>query len=85
MVEFFDGTVLPMVLAFMSWAILIGAVIYIPFRRSPVAAQAWLLLFFFLPWAALVVYLAVGNAGTRSGGATGSRRSRTSSDAPSPT
>ncbi|RIY03632.1 cardiolipin synthase [Aureimonas flava] len=62
MVQYLDGTVLPMVLAFLSWAILIGAVIYIPFRRSPVAAQAWLLLFFFLPWGALVVYLAVGNA-----------------------
>ncbi|WP_062116972.1 cardiolipin synthase [Aureimonas sp. AU40] len=62
MSQFLDGTIWPLVIAVMSWSILVGAVVYIPFRRSPVAAQAWLLLFFFMPWAALLLYLAVGNA-----------------------
>jgi len=60
--DFFDGTVWPIAVAIISWSIIVGAIVYIPFRRSPVAAQAWLLLFFFLPWGALLVYLAVGNA-----------------------
>ena len=62
MIEFFDGTLWPIATAFVGWSIIVGAVVYIPFRRSPVAAQAWLLLFFFMPWAALLAYLAVGNA-----------------------
>ncbi|WP_019998488.1 cardiolipin synthase [Aureimonas ureilytica] len=62
MSQFLDGTIWPIVVTFLSWSIVIGAVVYIPFRRSPVAAQAWLLLFFFMPWAALLLYLAVGNA-----------------------
>ncbi|WP_062211339.1 cardiolipin synthase [Aureimonas sp. AU12] len=62
MTDFFDGTVWAIAAGVISWSIIIGAVVYIPFRRSPVAAQAWLLLFFFLPWVALLIYLAVGNA-----------------------
>jgi cardiolipin synthase A/B len=62
MIEFFDGTVWPLAVSVAGWSIIVGALVYIPFRRSPVAAQAWLMLFFFLPWIALPVYLAVGNA-----------------------
>ncbi|RFC63187.1 cardiolipin synthase [Fulvimarina endophytica] len=45
-----------------GWTIVFGAIVYIPFRRSPTASQAWLLLFFFLPWIALVLYFLLGNA-----------------------
>ena len=44
-------------LSAVNWSIIAGAIIVIPFRRSPAAAQSWLLLFFFLPWAALVAAL----------------------------
>ncbi|RSY76559.1 cardiolipin synthase [Sphingomonas koreensis] len=47
-------------LAGAPWAIRIGALIVVPFRRSPTATQSWLLLFFFAPWAALVLYLVIG-------------------------
>ena len=46
----------------LNWGIIFGALIYIPFRRSPAAAQAWMILFFFLPIAALLLYLALGHA-----------------------
>lgn len=42
------------------WAIRIGALIVVPFRRSPAATQSWLLLFFVAPWFALILYLAIG-------------------------
>lgn len=42
------------------WAIRLGALIVVPFRRSPVATQSWLLLFFVAPWIGLVFYLAIG-------------------------
>ena len=42
------------------WAIRIGALIVVPFRRSPAATQSWLLLFFVAPWLGLVLYLAIG-------------------------
>ena len=35
-----------------EWVIRIGALIYVPQRRPPSAARAWLLLIFFLPWPA---------------------------------
>ncbi|MDY8108403.1 cardiolipin synthase [Fulvimarina sp. 2208YS6-2-32] len=54
--------VLTMLLQIAGWTILFGALVYIPFRRSPAASQAWLLLFFFLPWVALPLYLVLGNA-----------------------
>nr|WP_246848382.1 cardiolipin synthase [Sphingomonas beigongshangi] len=47
-------------LAGAPWAIRIGALIVVPFRRSPAATQSWLLLFFVAPWAALVLYLVIG-------------------------
>ena len=43
-----------------EWAIRIGALIFIPFRRSPDAARAWLLLLLFLPVPGLVLYLLIG-------------------------
>lgn len=45
-----------------NWAIIIGALIVIPFRRSPAAAQGWLLLFFFQPFAAAALYFFIGDA-----------------------
>ncbi|WP_185982758.1 cardiolipin synthase [Aureimonas mangrovi] len=60
--EFFNGAFWAYALAIANWTIIFGALIYIPFRRSPAAAQSWLILFFFLPWAALVIYLALGHA-----------------------
>lgn len=44
-----------------NWAIIFGALIYIPFRRSPTAAQAWMILIFFLPIMGLVLYLILGH------------------------
>ncbi|MCC6867328.1 MAG: PLDc N-terminal domain-containing protein [Burkholderiales bacterium] len=45
-----------------EWAIRIGAFLYVPQRRPPNAARAWLLLIFFLPWAGLVLYSLIGRA-----------------------
>ncbi|WP_246191237.1 cardiolipin synthase [Aureimonas leprariae] len=50
------------ILAAVTWSIIFGALVVIPFRRSPEAAQGWLLLFFFQPFAALVLFFFVGNA-----------------------
>lgn len=49
-------------LALANWSIILGALVVIPFRRSPAAAQGWLLLFFFQPFIALVIYFFIGNA-----------------------
>ena len=38
------------------------ALIYVPQRRPPSAARAWLLLIFFLPWVGLLLYLLIGRA-----------------------
>jgi len=43
-----------------SWAIRIGALVIVPFRRSAAEARTWLLIFFILPIPALFVYLAIG-------------------------
>jgi len=43
-----------------GWAITLGALIIVPFRRSPEAAKGWLLLFFIAPWPAWIVYLFIG-------------------------
>lgn len=43
-----------------TWAIRVGALVIVPFRRSPTATQSWLLLFFVAPWVALALYLAIG-------------------------
>jgi cardiolipin synthase A/B len=45
---------------FSEWAIRLGMLIVVPFRRSPDAAKGWLLLVFFLPWPALVLYFLIG-------------------------
>src|SRR6185312_6725767 len=45
-----------------AWTIRIAALVYVPQRRPPAAARAWLLLIFFLPWPGLVLYLLIGRA-----------------------
>ncbi len=45
-----------------EWVLRIGALVYVPQRRPPAAARAWLLLIFFLPWFGLVLYLLIGRA-----------------------
>jgi cardiolipin synthase len=45
-----------------EWIVRIGALFYVPQRRPPSAARAWLLLIFFLPWPGLVLYLLIGRA-----------------------
>ena len=45
-----------------EWIVRIAALIYVPQRRPPSAARAWLLLIFFLPWAGVVLYLLIGRA-----------------------
>ncbi|WP_244486815.1 cardiolipin synthase [Aurantimonas sp. Leaf443] len=59
---FLDGSMVALLVQLAGWAIVFGGLIYIPFRRSPSAAQAWLLLFFFLPWVAILVYYVFGHA-----------------------
>src|SRR5689334_15259086 len=43
-----------------EWAIRLVMLTVVPFRRSPAAAQGWLLLIFFEPWIGLVLYGFVG-------------------------
>jgi cardiolipin synthase len=43
-----------------EWAIRIVMLFFVPTRRTPQAAQAWLLLIFFLPIPALILYAAIG-------------------------
>lgn len=45
----------------LEWAVRIGALATIPFRRSPAAARAWLLLIFFLPVPGLLLFWAIGS------------------------
>jgi cardiolipin synthase len=45
-----------------EWAIRIVALFYVPQRRAPAAARAWLLLIFFLPYAGLALYALIGRA-----------------------
>ena len=45
-----------------EWVVRIGALIYVPQRRPPSAARAWLLLIFFVPWAGVLLYLLIGRA-----------------------
>jgi cardiolipin synthase len=45
-----------------EWVVRIAALIYVPQRRPPSAARAWLLLIFFLPWPGVVLYLLIGRA-----------------------
>src|SRR3954470_10451903 len=43
-----------------EWAIRIAMLVVVPVRRSPEAAKGWLLLAFFLPSLALVLYALIG-------------------------
>ena len=56
------GTADPVALAYVGveWVIRIAMLVVVPFRRSPDAARGWLLVVFFLPVPALVLYLLIG-------------------------
>lgn len=43
-----------------EWALRIGALVWIPFRRSPEKANAWLALIFFEPIVGIALYLVLG-------------------------
>jgi cardiolipin synthase len=43
-----------------EWIIRIAMLFFVPSRRTPQAAQAWLLLIFFLPLPGLILYAAIG-------------------------
>jgi cardiolipin synthase len=45
-----------------EWLVRIAALVYVPQRRPPSAARAWLLLIFFLPWPGVLLYLLIGRA-----------------------
>ncbi len=45
-----------------EWVLRIGAFLYVPQRRPPNAARAWLLFIFFLPWPGVVLYMLIGRA-----------------------
>ncbi|MCC7327988.1 MAG: cardiolipin synthase [Burkholderiales bacterium] len=45
-----------------EWVLRVAALVYVPQRRPPSAARAWLLLIFFLPWFGVVLYLLIGRA-----------------------
>src|SRR5215471_2903484 len=45
-----------------EWAIRLAMLAVVPFRRTPAAAKAWLLLVFFEPWVGLLLYLLIGRA-----------------------
>jgi cardiolipin synthase len=45
-----------------EWIIRIAALFYVPQRRAPSAARAWLLLVFFLPYVGVVLYALMGRA-----------------------
>lgn len=45
-----------------EWIVRVGALFYVPQRRTPSAARAWLLLIFFLPYVGLALYALIGRA-----------------------
>ena len=45
-----------------EWVIRVAALIYVPQRRPPNAARAWLLAIFFMPWLGLLLYVLIGRA-----------------------
>lgn len=45
-----------------EWVVRLVMLFYVPQRRAPAAARAWLLLIFFLPWVGLVLYAVFGRA-----------------------
>ena len=46
--------------AVLGWVIAIVAFVLVPFRRPAAEARSWLLIFFALPWLALVIYWVIG-------------------------
>ena len=46
--------------AVLGWAIALVAFVLVPFRRPPAEARGWLLVFFALPWLAVLAYAIVG-------------------------
>jgi cardiolipin synthase len=57
-----DPTLWAWVFFLTEWAIRLGMVVVVPFRRTPAAAKGWLLLIFFEPWVGLLLYLLIGRA-----------------------
>src|SRR5947209_16877387 len=53
-----DGLATPYLIS--EWVIPIVMLFFVPSRRTPQAAQAWLLLIFFLPIPGLILYAAIG-------------------------
>ncbi|MBB3033857.1 cardiolipin synthase [Alteriqipengyuania lutimaris] len=47
-------------LAIIGWIIAVIAFVVVPFRRPPAEARNWLLIFFALPWVALLIYWLIG-------------------------
>jgi cardiolipin synthase A/B len=45
-----------------EWLIRLAMLFYVPQRRNPAAARAWLLLIFFLPWPGIILYAMFGRA-----------------------
>src|SRR5262245_36790441 len=45
-----------------EWIVRLVMLFYVPQRRDPAAARAWLLLIFFLPWVGVVLFTIVGRA-----------------------
>jgi cardiolipin synthase len=45
-----------------EWVIRLAMLVYVPQRRSPSAARAWLLLILILPWPGLILYMVLGRA-----------------------
>ncbi|MFO0947497.1 MAG: phospholipase D-like domain-containing protein [Planctomycetota bacterium] len=43
-----------------EWAIRLGMIVIVPFRRSPAAAKGWLLLIFFEPILGFLIYVLIG-------------------------
>lgn len=58
----FDATHLALAYVLFEWAIRIVMLVVIPLRRPPEAARSWLLLAFFLPIPALVLFRLIGFA-----------------------
>ncbi len=50
-----------------EWTIRLAMLVVVPFRRSPDAARSWLLIVFFLPIPALLLYMMIGRPTVLSG------------------
>lgn len=55
-----NGDVLAIIYLSVEWAIRLMMIVVVPFRRSAEASRSWLLLVFFLPIPALIIYLLIG-------------------------